>query len=55
MGRYVKIQWVGVDIPTMGRGVDMPWVWASIFHGKGGQNTMGKWVVIPWVGAKYHG
>jgi hypothetical protein len=52
MGRYVKIQWVGVDIPTMGRGVDMPWVWASIFHGKGGQNTMGKWVVIPWVGGK---
>jgi hypothetical protein len=26
----------------MGRGVDIPWVGGSIYHGKVGQNTMGR-------------
>ena len=38
--RVVKIRWVGVSIYdgkggqyTMGRGVDIPWVVRSIYHG----------------------
>ena len=41
--------WVGGQ-HTMGRGVDIPWVGDSIYHGYGGQNTMGRRVDIPGVG-----
>ena len=40
----------------MVRGVDIPWVRGSIYHGKGGQYTMDRRVKIPWVGGSiFHG
>jgi hypothetical protein len=40
----------------MGRGVKIPWVGGSIYHGKGGRYTMVRGVDIPWVrGSIYHG
>ena len=34
----------------MDRGVDIPWVRGSIYHGYGGRYTMDRGVKIPWVG-----
>ena len=31
----------------MGRGVEIPWLGGSKYHGLGGQNTMGRGVNIP--------
>ena len=40
----------------MGKGVDIPWVGGSIYHGWGGQYTMGRGVDIIWLrGSIYHG
>ena len=36
----------------MGRGVKIPWVGGSIYHGYGGRYSMGRGVDIPWVGVK---
>jgi hypothetical protein len=41
MGRWVD---------TMVRGVDIPWVGGSIYHGLGGQYTMGRGVDILYIG-----
>ena len=35
-------------IYTMGRGFNIPWIGGSIYHGKGGENTIG-------IGPIYHG
>ena len=34
----------------MDRGVKIPWVGGSIYHGHGGQNTMGRGFNIAWIG-----
>ena len=40
----------------MGRGVNIPWIGGSKYHGKGGQNTIGRGVDVPWVGGSiFHG
>jgi hypothetical protein len=49
MGKWVFISWIGGQNTmgrgryTMGRCVDIPWVWGSKYHGYG--------VDIPWGGA----
>ena len=48
MGRGVKIQWIEVKIAWMGRGVKIPLIGGSKYHGYGGRNIMGRW-------SKYHG
>jgi hypothetical protein len=40
IGREVKIPWI--------RGVNMPWMEGSIYHGYGGQNTMDGGFDIPY-------
>ena len=40
----------------MGRGVKIPCIGGSKYHGYEGQNTMDRGVKIPWVGGLiYHG
>ena len=36
----------------MGRGVKIPWIGESIYHGQGVQYTMGRGVDMPWLGGK---
>jgi hypothetical protein len=43
MGRGVKIQWIGVEIP---------WVGGSKYHGQGGSTYHGLGVNIPWLGGQ---
>jgi hypothetical protein len=54
MDSGVKIQLVE-DQNIMGRGVDIPWVGGSKYHGTGSKYH-GYGVKIPWVkGYEYHG
>ena len=58
MGRGEGQNTMGMGVlNTMCRGVNIPWIGSSIYHGwGGGQNTMGMGFNIPWVGgSKYHG
>ena len=38
----------------MGRGVKIPRVGGSIYHGLGGQHSMGRMVKMQWIGVQYN-
>ena len=47
--------WIGCQ-NTMGRGVNIPWVGGSIYHGYEARYTKCRKLDIPWVGSSiYHG